>query len=295
MAAVRVVPHDGGQRHPVTHRRPAGGSRHVLAPVARGAAIAAAALNCDWVLESLVDGRRAPVQGYVSELGARTQPHAALFNAFTMATGLLLVVWLAAGRPFGTLTGRGVRWSRLAIVTTAVAAAGTVVDGLFPMDCAPSLSARCARAAYDDSVSWTDRVHTVESVVTTCALVASMGAVAVCLLLQRRRVAAWLSAACGVLLTICGSYEAVRDVHHHLIGTSERLGIALVSAWFVLLAACVTGRARSSRTVALPITQPCASTALPRWWPASPGSRTARSPAGAVMSAGSPRSPWSSW
>jgi hypothetical protein len=263
--------------------------------VARGGAIAAALLNSDWVLESLVDGRRAPVQGYVSELGARTQPHAAAFNVLTVATGLFLVVWLVAGRPFHALTGRHRLWPRVAIVASAVAAAGTVADGLFPMDCAPSLSSRCARAAYADTVSWTDRVHTVESVVTTCALVAAMGAVAICLWLQRRRIAAWLSAACAVLLTVCGSYEAVRDVEHHLIGTSERLATTLVSAWFLLLAACVAERRASSPTGALPTTEQCASTASPRWSLASPGSRTARSPAGAAVSAGSPRSRWSSW
>jgi hypothetical protein len=193
----------------------------------------AAGLYSDWVVERVVDGTADPSRGFVSELGAHTQPHNMLFNMLQVATGVILLILaietarLLGGRP---VTSAGA----FALIVFAV---GNTADGLLPMDCAPSRSVQCARAEAAGQVSWHDQAHTVESVVTIVALVAAMALLAWGL----RDVPLWrgLAVMSGVLvgpLTGLEIYQALRVLTHHMIGVSERLSTTLVTVWLATLA-----------------------------------------------------------
>ncbi len=199
----------------------------------------AAGLYSDWVLERRVDGPADPRRGFVSELGAVGQVHNGLFNALQVATGLLLLLLMfELRRVLGTT-----RLLRAATSLLVVFAAGNAVDGVLPMDCAPSLSTACAQAENAGLVSWRDRAHTVESVATIVALLVAMALLAVALARTRHwRALAVATAALVPPLTALETYQAVRVLTHHLIGTVERVSTALITVWLAALALAVLRR-----------------------------------------------------
>jgi hypothetical protein len=185
----------------------------------------------DWVVAPAVVGRANPDRGYISELGARTQPHHALFNGLQILDGLLVVALaVALLRLAGRTAGR---WATLGYTCLAVFGVGGIADALLPMDCAPSRSAACARAPAAGRVSWVDHAHGIESVVTTTALFVAMGALALAVARAGRHRLAAVSASISVAVCANTLYEGVAIMHGHLIGRHERADTVLTALWLV--------------------------------------------------------------
>src|ERR671930_523998 len=112
-----------------------------------------------------------PVNSYVSELGVRTQPASAFFRASDVLAGLLIVL-LALVLRDGLPRDRRREGGRAALATAGVA---SVVDGLHPMGCTPSVDVVC-RPPPDvlGLLAQLREVHTVSSVTGVVAAVASM-------------------------------------------------------------------------------------------------------------------------
>jgi hypothetical protein len=194
--------------------------------------IAAALLYSDWIGEA-AEGGAAPRHGYVSELGALAQPHHLLFNSLDAACGALVVLLaLELARLLAATPAH-----RLGCAALGLFGACVVADATMPMDCAPSLSAACARAASSGAVSWHEQGHTVSSVTECVALLASMPLLASMLRSARgwpRVARMWELAAPAA--TAVASYVALRALENHLVGTSERLMVCIFSAWLATLA-----------------------------------------------------------
>ncbi|HSP39586.1 MAG TPA: DUF998 domain-containing protein [Frankiaceae bacterium] len=198
-----------------------------------------AGLDSDWVVEHAVDGPADPRRGFVSELGAATQPHSLLFNGVQVVTGLLLL-FLAVGLRQAIERRRPLTAACALLVVFAV---GNTIDGMLPMDCAPSRSAACAHAENAGLVSWRDRVHSVESVVTIVVLLLAMALLAFGLVAAREW---WPFAALTAVvvppLTALEIYQAARVLSHHVIGTAERVSTGLITLWVGALAVAILRR-----------------------------------------------------
>ncbi|MDR6867068.1 hypothetical protein J2Y69_001667 [Microbacterium resistens] len=109
-----------------------------------------------------------PARSYLSELAAEDQPLSLSFRLADGAAGLLAAIaaiLLIATHP---------RWpGRTVAAAVAVFGLGTLADVVFPMACATSASAACARADAAGALGLSHQIHTVTSVVALTAVVVS--------------------------------------------------------------------------------------------------------------------------
>jgi hypothetical protein len=208
-------------------------SGYLRSPAA-AAGLLAAAVYSDWIVADRLAVYKPLRQGYVSELGARGQPHAFLMNSLDAAAGATFVALaLDVHRFHGTTLLR-----RSAAAAFGVFGVSAAIAAVFPMGFAPSVSGPEA------SSSWTDRVHTVASVGEFGGLVVS-----ICLLsLALRDEPEWRRVAragfvLGPALGALAAYVAVRAQTGHNVGTSERALILGCSAWAATVAIVVMRRA----------------------------------------------------
>jgi hypothetical protein len=177
-----------------------------------------------WIAEPLLR-RSDPRHGYISELGSQGQPHHLLFDRLDTATGLLALLlawhlWRSSDVPRG------------AAAAVALFGLGLAVGGLFPMDCAPSLSAACARAENGDRISWREQVHTVASVAECTGVIAAMALLS----WPYRRswpYRAWLLAT--PLVSGLALWVAIGSLEHHLVGWTERALACSFAFWLLTI------------------------------------------------------------
>lgn len=122
--------------------------------------LAGTVLYSAWVIAPLLGSRLSPLYSYVSEAGARGQPHAALFRATDILAGTAFVLAAAlahrAARPV----------PRLALAALAglfVLGAATLCDALMPLSCTPTADAACAAREAAGQVPWTHVGHAFSS------------------------------------------------------------------------------------------------------------------------------------
>lgn len=212
------------------------------------AGLAAAALNCSFVLAPLTASQLNPWSSVLSELEARDQPASGLFRGTDLATGLLVMVFAYGLRrrlPPGRAGCAGV-WA------LGGYGLGAVADALLPLDCAPSADPGCHARELAGLVSWQHQAHTVSSVVGNVAVLASL------LLLgwHLARMPPWrLAGRVGLAgfvllgpLTLLLAVLTLRDAWGD--GVVQRVQVALLSAWLVILA--VVGPVRAARRGAPP-------------------------------------------
>jgi hypothetical membrane protein len=194
-----------------------------------------AALYSNWILLPVFHGS-APEHNFVSELGARNVPHAAVFNSLTIVAGVMITV-LALGwrKQFATRHEVSLH-GLIAAAALLVVGVGNVIDGILPMDCSPSMSAQCEIAENAWHVSWQDWGHTIESVVTNVALVAAMAFFA--LALERIDGLRWLGRATIPVVVVVGILlvaQVIGVLGHDAIAANERWTMAITSIWFACL------------------------------------------------------------
>jgi hypothetical membrane protein len=197
--------------------------------------VVTAALYSNWILLPLFHDP-APEHNFVSELGARHVPHAAVFNSLTIVAGVLITA-LALGWRKRFAKGTEVPLHGLiAAAALLVVGVGNVIDGILPMDCSPSMSARCEIAENAWHISWQDWGHTIESVVTNVALVAAMAFFA--LALERIDGLRWFGRATipvVVVVAILLVAQVIGVLGHDAIAANERWTMAITSVWFACL------------------------------------------------------------
>ncbi|MFC4336819.1 DUF998 domain-containing protein [Salininema proteolyticum] len=188
---------------------------------AAGLLALAAALYSSWLLGPWLDPAVDPVEGFASELAARTQRYSWLFRLGDMLTGIAAV----AAALFLAKAGRTWRWIWVGIL---VFGAFTFLDAtITPMDCATSVQRWCAAGEEAGTLSWRHGGHVVTSSIAAAGLVAAAV------------LAAWVwrdtvSVALAVLVvgsSIWTSIDALWPTG--ILGAVQRGQLALMGLWLL--------------------------------------------------------------
>lgn len=141
--------------------------RAVSAAAACLLAVAAVAYS-SWILEAALPTRLSTIDGFASELFAADQPYRWVFGGLDIVAGVCAAV--AAVLVLRFVRGRrpGLRWAYVGWAALVVFGVATVLDVVFPLDCAPSL-APCEARELAGLLSWRHDVHVVTSVVANVA------------------------------------------------------------------------------------------------------------------------------
>jgi hypothetical protein len=202
------------------------------------AGVAAALLANYWVLEGPLAERSDASGAWISDLGARSEADAKLFNLLDGAAGVAVVVLALLLWP--VLAGRS-QALRLGVWALGLVGVCGIVDALFPLSCAETLQPGC-ELGYDA----VDVVHAVENVVAV--LVTGAAFLLLGLGLRGVRETRGLGTAtlalggCWLVLTaVMGSGLVIAEMDE-LKGLFQRLGQVVLGAWFVTLAVGVGAR-----------------------------------------------------
>ena len=175
-----------------------------------------------------------PMNSYVSELGAPTQPAATFFRGTDVVAGCLIVVLAVALR--GSLPRD---WRRGAGTTAlGLAGASSVFDGWNPIECTPSSDLACQ--VREDAMGLLGQLrepHTVSSVAGVVAAIASMAALGHLLASVRRHRRLGL---CGQVAALVATGLSLAELPLTTadpgVGVLERAFVLCVSTWIAALA-----------------------------------------------------------
>jgi hypothetical protein len=214
--------------------------------------VAGVCCYCWFLFAPLVGGRLDRTRAFVSELAVRGSPGSGWFRAADVVAGVLIVVlavgvWEWLRRPAG--------WGMAGPVLVGTVGAASIVDGVSPMACAPSVDPVCARIEQSRSLlgQLTD-LHTVSGVVGMIAAAAAM------VLVGRRarhglsgRGLWWFGVACGAAVLLLGSALSASALFDGPgVGTLERAQLLIVASWLGAVSAMLirgSGALRSSPQV----------------------------------------------
>lgn len=197
------------------------------------AGVSSALLYSSFVMAGPLGFRLNPVVSYVSELGARTQPHNGFFRASDVISGVLIVVLAVALRP--VLPG-GVR-REAGVTALTVAGIASVFDGWHPMVCTPSIDAAC-RLREDEVSALTQlhQAHTLSSVVGIVAAIASMVLVGDLMTHSGRApVLGRIGELTALVVTALAIIDIPLTIMGGWVGLVERCFVAGISVWLAEL------------------------------------------------------------
>ncbi|WP_018540078.1 DUF998 domain-containing protein [Streptomyces sp. MspMP-M5] len=231
------------------HTRP--GARTVYEPVVapttryagREAAAAvlfavAALLYNWWLLEFVLHTGLDPRNSYVSELYAADQPLRRLFGALEAGCALLVIAGALLAR--STPSGHG-RWARTGWLALVGLGLSSLADVLLPMACAPSVERGCLAVH-----PW----HTATSAFAHFFLFASMAFLSRAAAVQRPPMPAvrrWGPRVLAVAMPAAILTVGPLIGHPGWHGVPQRVHLALVGVWFLLLAGALGRSARRRR------------------------------------------------
>ncbi|MBD3689432.1 DUF998 domain-containing protein [Nanchangia anserum] len=178
-------------------------------------------------------------RSYVSELAAINQPG----NAIVRVGDTLAAICAACAGLFGW---RSRAFTRPACAMIAVFALATVLDSIFPMACAPSLSAVCAAGDEAGTLGLSHNIHTMTSAV---ANMATLGLTGWWLWCHRRRpqareAVAHLTALTHIVTALVTAGLAL--VHSEAAGVFQRVSLIGLIVW-VLVAVSLRSESLRSR------------------------------------------------
>ncbi|MDO4612825.1 MAG: DUF998 domain-containing protein [Actinomycetaceae bacterium] len=186
-----------------------------------------------WLAQPLIDPALPVWTSFVSELAARGRPGSVLMrlgDAFA-ACAVLVCAWTGhrarlIAAPFGLL-----------MVAFSVF---TLLDAMFPMACAPSVSETCRRGDEAMTLGVSHFIHTFTSSLANAATVAAAGLWA---WIRLRRGRLGLPAAIGVVLGLSHILTAVITgilalVHAETVGAWQRASLVFLSTWAIIALAC---------------------------------------------------------
>ena len=194
---------------------------------------------CDFPVAWLVNSQLSPLRSYVSELAVAGQPARSFFRVSDIVAGVGLVA----------VANLLMRWqpakhASAAHLSTIVAGVSSIVDGLWPMPCAPSIDMSCRATEEALHNAHVVQPHTASSVVGFTALVCAIGLYGAALTRQPdygRLGSSGLSAAAvaavlgGVDIVLCLTASTA------VVGLVERIQVCVIAAWLAVLMLCMTG------------------------------------------------------
>ncbi|WP_369358127.1 DUF998 domain-containing protein [Streptomyces sp. cg2] len=191
-----------------------------------------------WPLEFVLHTGLDPRHSYVSELYAADQPLRRLFGALEAGCALLVVTGALLAR--STPSGHG-RWARTGWLALVGLGLSSLADVLLPMACAPSVEPGCLAVH-----PW----HTATSAFAHFFLFASMACLSRAAAVQRPPmpvVRRWGPRVLAVSMPAAILTVGPLVGHPGWHGVPQRVHLALVGVWFLLLAGALGRSARRRR------------------------------------------------
>lgn len=202
------------------------------------AGLAAGLLANYWVLEGVLADRSDPSGSWISDLGARSESTALVFDLLDAAAGLAVCV--LALLLWGRLGDRS-RRVRLGLIALFGVGICGIVDGAFPLSCAETLQAGC-ELGYDA----VDVIHATENVVAILATATAFGLIGIGLRglepLSGLGTATLAIGAVWLLLTLLMASQFLIPGMDEVRGVFQRASQIVLGIWFVVLGAGISKR-----------------------------------------------------
>jgi Protein of unknown function (DUF998) len=196
-----------------------------------------AVLYSNWLLEMVFTRTLPDPDLYISELAAADQPHCEWFRDLDVASGVVLIVAMAAaliGVPGG-------RWSRRGWVALGVFAVATAVDStVWRLVCAPSSDRACAARESARSVPIGHQLHWLSSGIVLVAAIASLFAFVLADFRGRtpapvRRLGLFMLVALSGTAVLTGiAIDSADGVG--VVGVAQRAELAAFTGWLIYVA-----------------------------------------------------------
>lgn len=182
-----------------------------------------------WTVLLAIDPQLDVLHSFVSEYAVWGRPGAVLIRAGDAVAGVLLVV-------LGVFLRRRHALSLLLCAGLVVAGAATVGDTLLSYECAPSLSAECATAEVEGTVSLAHQLHSVTSALVGFGFAAAVIVDIVMLVRSGRSITSPPVVLNVVLLVLLGASGVLALVPHvGWAGAVQRLSLVVICAWVIVL------------------------------------------------------------
>ncbi|MUL79341.1 DUF998 domain-containing protein [Mycobacterium sp. CBMA226] len=192
---------------------------------------------CDFPVQWLVNSHLSPLRSYVSELAVAGQPARSFFRLSDIVAGVGLIA----------VANLLMRWqptkpASVAHLSAMVAGISSMVDGLWPMPCAPSIDLSCRATEEAIHTAQVVQPHTASSLIGFSALLCAIGLYGAVLIrnpgyrglgasgLSTAAAAAFLG---GVDIAMCLTASTA------LVGLVERIQVTVIAAWLAVLILCV--------------------------------------------------------
>lgn len=184
-----------------------------------------------FVLSRIMRSPLSQSRAFISEMEIAGQPHALIYRGSDVVGGLMIAL-------LGFVLPRASRCRAARVGTAAFAVAGlaSVLDGVDPMRCAPSLSLVCRgsdRSLHGLLGQW-EELHSVSAVLGVLAFIMAMAATAVALRAVAPR-AALLSASGAAVVSILNILELIVMVRDGAVGVPERASVSVISLWLLYI------------------------------------------------------------
>ncbi|MFF2851596.1 DUF998 domain-containing protein [Streptomyces sp. NPDC058001] len=225
-----------------------------------------------WTLEALLPTGLSPTRAYVSELAAANQPYGTFFRTMDLVAGLLVGAAGVGGlRRRPRLPWPRARWGAAGWSGLALFGLATALDSRLPLSCAPTADAGCAERERAGLVPVTHSAHLVTSSTAMCGALVAVVALTVALRMNRAGVTRSSVTGSGVtgsgvtrsgLLVHAGTALMAAELAATVwtltaiaafgaghgswgLGIAQRLQVAFLAVWLLVLAAAILRRPRS--------------------------------------------------
>jgi hypothetical membrane protein len=196
----------------------------------------------DFSVEWLVNSPLSPLQSYVSELAVAGQPARWFFRISDIVAGVGFIAMANV-----LMRWQPTRQASVARLSAMVAGFSSIVDGLWPMPCAPSIDLNCRATEEAIHTAQVVQPHTASSVIGFTALVCAIGLYGATLTgrpdYARLGASGLLAAAVAALL---GGVDVAMCLAAStaLVGLVERIQVCVIALWLAVLMLRVAGDRR---------------------------------------------------
>ena len=214
-----------------------------------------------WVTAGALQPGYSSIDNYVSELAADSAAH-------PWIVGAAIVVWglsIAAIGPALLPALRGRPWRTGVAALFVVAGVLFALAGVFQLDCGPTMSHACKSAEKAGDLSWHHYAHGWSSFGAEIALALTPFALARALWPRLLSVSLVQGGLFGIALGVLGSFSDAHDTV--AAGLGQRIEVAVLHSWIVLVAIGVLWWARDSASGAeLNLAEPAERRAFELYW-----------------------------
>jgi len=199
-----------------------------------------------FLLEKLIADRTDVAGGWISDLGARSESTGWIFDMLDFVAGALILAFALVIRPALSGRSQALRWGVVSLMVVGVL---SMVDGVFPLSCAESLTDSC-ELNYD----LVDLIHGAETFISIAATVAAFGFLALGFRDdgdEHLRRLGTITAVAGVLWVLCNILMGAQYVLDDLDGVKgifHRATQVILGIWLVSMAMGIGRMSRGAKT-----------------------------------------------